>query len=344
MSGNQEPANIAIIGAGAFGTALAIVCARARASTHASTRNGRAVTLWARDEDHAAILNAERRNPVHLPACALPDNVTATADPHALAAADLVLIVVPAQETRAVAKLFAPVLKPDAHIVACAKGIEQDSGAFQSDILGAELPSHPLTLLSGPGFAGEIAAGKPTAVTLAGSDSETAERVCHWLAAPGFRPYSSMDMRGVELGGAMKNVIAIACGIVIGRQLGESARAALLTRGLAEMARLAGALGGRSETVFGLSGLGDLVLTAMSEQSRNTRFGMALAGLDDIHALQAAGMPLAEGVDTAPVAARLGREHNIPMPITNAVADILAGALSLDQAIDNLVQRPLRSE
>jgi len=334
MNAKDEPANIAIIGAGAFGTALAIVCAR----------DGRPVTLWVRNEERAAALNAERRNRVHLPAVALPGTVSATAGPQALAGADLVLIVVPAQETRAVAGLFAPVLKADAHIVACAKGIEQDSGAFQSDILGAELPSHPLTVLSGPGFAGEIAAGKPTAVTLAGSDAQTAERVCRWLAAPGFRPYSSTDVRGVELGGAMKNVIAIACGIVIGRQLGESARAALLTRGLAEMARLAGALGGRSETVFGLSGLGDLVLTAMSGQSRNMRFGMALAGHDGIDALAAAGMPLAEGVFTAPVAARLGRKHNIPMPITNAVADILAGALSVDQAIDNLVQRPLRSE
>ena len=334
MSGKEEPANIAIVGAGAFGTALAIVCAR----------NGRPVTLWARDEDHAAALNAERANPAHLPGCALPGSVSATADPDDIAAADLVLIVVPAQQTRGVARRLAPALDPHAHIVACAKGIEQDSGAFQSDILAEELPSRPLTVLSGPGFAGEIAAGKPTAVTLAGRDAETAERVCHWLAAPGFRPYSSTDVRGVELGGAMKNVIAIACGIVIGRQLGESARAALLTRGLAEMARLAGALGGRSETVFGLSGLGDLVLTAMSEQSRNMRFGMALAGHGDIRALQAAGMPLAEGVYTAPVAARLGREHDIPMPITNAVADILAGALSVDAAIDNLVQRPLRSE
>jgi glycerol-3-phosphate dehydrogenase (NAD(P)+) len=274
----------------------------------------------------------------------MPGNVSVTAEPQLLATADLVLMAVPAQETRAVAGRFAPVLKTGADIVACAKGIEQQTGAFQSEILASELPACPLAVLSGPGFAAEIAAGKPTAVTLAAASAEIADRICHRLAVPGFRPYSSVDVRGVELGGALKNVIAIACGIVIARQLGESARAALLTRGLAEMARLANALGARSATLYGLSGLGDLVLTAMSEQSRNMRFGMALGGHQDIHALQAAGTPLAEGVFTAPVAARLGREHGLAMPVTDAVADILSGTLDIDAAIDKLVQRPLRSE
>ncbi len=330
----QPRSRIAVIGAGAFGTALAIVAAR----------NGSAVTLWARDPQHAATLAAKRCNPVHLPQYPLPETVAPTSDPTVCAAADLVLVAVPAQATRTVARQFAPVLKRGAYIVACAKGIERKTGALQSDILIEELPHRPLSILSGPGFAGEIAAGKPTAVTLAAFAEKTADHVCKRLAAPGFRPYSSTDVRGVELGGAMKNVIAIACGIVIGKTLGESARAALLTRGLAEMARLAAALGARNETLFGLSGLGDLVLTAMSEQSRNTRFGIALGRSGDIEAVRTSGMPLAEGVPTAPVAARLAGKHNIDMPITDAVANILAGAISVDEAIDRLVRRPLRSE
>ena len=187
-------------------------------------------------------------------------------------------------------------------------------------------------------------------MTLAGFSEATADHVCARLAAPGFRPYSSTDVRGVELGGALKNVIAIACGVVVGKALGESARAALLTRGLAEMARLAAKTGAAPETLFGLSGLGDLVLTAMSEQSRNTRFGIALGRQGDAGALLAAGMalaegmPLAEGVHTAPVAARLGHDHGVDMPVTDAVAAILAGTLGVDEAIENLVRRPLRSE
>jgi len=334
MTAASDKVDMAVVGAGAFGTALAIVCAR----------KGAPVTLWARSGQHAAALETGRRNRVHLPDTERPASVSVTADLQRLAKADLVLMAVPAQETRAVASRLAAVLKADAQIIACAKGIEQSTGAFQSEILGAELPACALAVLSGPGFAAEIAAGKPTAVTLAAHSTDTADAICRRLAAPGFRPYSSTDVLGVELGGALKNVIAIACGIVIAKHLGESARAALLTRGLAEMARLAKALGARSETLYGLSGLGDLVLTAMSEQSRNMRFGMALGGHQDIHALQAAGTPLAEGVFTAPVAARLGREHGLAMPVTDAVADILSGALDIDAAIDKLVQRPLRSE
>ncbi len=325
---------IAIVGAGAFGTALAIVCARTR----------REVALWARDEGHASALQSERCNRFHLPDCPLPDPVTVTSDLQACADADLVLIAVPAQATRTMARQLEPVLQRGVYVVACAKGIEQDSGALQSDILAEELPYRPLAVLSGPGFAAEIASGKPTAMTLAGFSEATADHVCARLAAPGFRPYSSTDVRGVELGGALKNVIAIACGVVVGKALGESARAALLTRGLAEMARLAAKTGAAPETLFGLSGLGDLVLTAMSEQSRNTRFGIALGRQGDAGALLAGGMPLAEGVYTAPVAARLGHDHGVDMPVTDAVAAILAGTLSVDEAIENLVRRPLRSE
>ncbi len=332
MNAAREP--IAIIGAGAFGTALAIVGAS----------DGSPVTLWARDEAQAADIARARENAARLPGCRLPQSVTVTADPADLARADIVLMVVPAQATRAVAGQFAPVLRADARVVACAKGIEQATGAFQNEVLAAELPGRAVAVLSGPGFAGEIASGRPTAVTLAAAEAGAADSLCRRLARPAFRPYSATDIRGVELGGALKNVIAIACGAVIGKGLGESARAALLTRGLAEMARLAEALGARRETLFGLSGLGDLVLTAMSERSRNTRFGIDLAKAGGTAVVPAAGAPLAEGVFTAPVAARLGADHGVALPITAAVADILAGRLGLDAAIDALVRRPLTSE
>ncbi len=325
---------IAIAGAGAFGTALSIVLGQA----------GRQVVLWARNTAHASRLSDERCNRVHLPDCPLPDCITPTSDLGAVRTATTILIVVPAQATRAVARQLSAVAPADADIVACAKGIEQETGAFQSDILAAELPDRTLSVLSGPGYAGEIAAGKPTAMTLAAATIPLATRICGRLATPAFRPYSSTDIRGVELGGALKNVIAIACGIVIGRGLGESARAALLTRGLAEIARLSATLGGRPETLSGLSGLGDLVLTAMSEQSRNTRYGIALGRSGDPRTVAAAGMALAEGVHTAPVAVQLAEQHDVDMPITFAVAGILAGQISVDDAIERLVRRPLRSE
>ena len=331
---DDNAAPIAIAGAGAFGTALSIVLGQA----------GRRVILWAKSAAHADQLGSERRNPVHLPDCPLPDPVTPTSDLDSVGAADTILVVVPAQATRSVARQLSAVVPTSADVVACAKGIEQNTGAFQSEVLAAELPGHALAVLSGPGYAGEIADGKPTAMTLAAATASSAGRICRRLATPAFRPYSSTDLRGVELGGALKNVIAIACGIVIGKGLGESARAALLTRGLAEIARLSATLGGRPETLSGLSGLGDLVLTAMSEQSRNTRYGIALGQSGDPEAVAKSAMALAEGVHTAPVAVQLAERNDVDMPITFAVAGILAGRISVDDAIERLVQRPLRSE
>ena len=328
---DDDAAPIAIAGAGAFGTALSIVLGHA----------GRRVILWARSAAHANQLSSERRNLVHLPDCPLPDLVTPTSDLNTVVAADTILVVVPAQATRAVARQLSPVVPASANVVACAKGIEQKTGAFQSEVLAAELPDRTLAVLSGPGYAGEIANGKPTAMTLAAATASSADRICRRLATPAFRPYSSTDLRGVELGGALKNVIAIACGIVIGKGLGESARAALLTRGLAEIARLSATLGGRPET---LSGLGDLVLTAMSEQSRNTRYGIALGQSGNAETVARSAMALAEGVYTAPVAVQLAKRNDVDMPITFAVAGILAGRISVDDAIERLVQRPLRSE
>ena len=331
---DDDAAPIAIAGAGAFGTALSIVLGQA----------GRRIILWARSAAHADRLGSERRNLVHLPDCPLPDLVTPTSDLNAVGSADTILIVVPAQATRSVARQLTVVVPASADVIACAKGIEQNTSAFQSEVLAAELPDRTLAVLSGPGYAGEIANGKPTAMTLAAATAPSADRICRRLATPAFRPYSSTDVRGVELGGALKNVIAIACGIVIGKGLGESARAALLTRGLAEIARLSATLGGRPETLSGLSGLGDLVLTAMSEQSRNTRYGIALGRSGNPETVAKSGMALAEGVYTAPVAVQLARHNDVDMPITFAVAGILAGRISVDDAIERLVQRPLRSE
>ena len=229
-------------------------------------------------------------------------------------------------------------------MIATAKGIEQQSGKFQTDIISDVVPHVIPAVLSGPGFAEEIARGLPTAVTIAATDLALAHALSAALATDMFRPYASDDLIGVELGGAIKNVLAIAAGIVAGRSLGESARAALIARGLAEMMRLGGVLGARSETFMGLSGLGDLVLTATSRHSRNLAFGMALGEGRNAAELLTAGMPLAEGAHTAVVATEVARRHRVDMPITEAVAAIIAGRLDVDAAIESLVSRPLKAE
>ncbi len=325
---------IGIIGAGAFGTALAMIAAR----------TGRTTLIHGRDPARIAEINERHTNTKYLRDVRLPDAVSASTDPGALAPCDIVLFAVPAQATRILAHGFADILRHDIPIVACAKGIEQKTGASQSAILTKALPGRPLSVLSGPGFAADIAKGLPTAVTIAADKLATARYVADRLATPSFRPYASTDVAGVELGGALKNVIAIACGVVAGRRLGQSACAALITRGLAEMMRLADAFGAERQTLMGLSGLGDLVLTATSMQSRNTRFGVALGEGRSVDVLLDAGMPLAEGAYTAGVALDLAARHDIDMPITAAVAAVIAGTLSVDEAIAGLVTRPLKSE
>jgi glycerol-3-phosphate dehydrogenase (NAD(P)+) len=329
----SPPRMVGIVGAGAFGMALAAVAARA----------GHAAVLWGRDAEQMAKLAASRTSD-RLPGLRLPKAVTATSALADLAAADLLLVAVPAQATRQAAAAAAPHIRSGAPAVACAKGIEQATGAFQTAILAECLPGHAVAALSGPGFAEEIARGLPTAVTVAAEDRSLAERLCADLSAPGFRPYASTDVTGVELGGALKNVLAIACGVVAGRGLGESARAALISRGMAEMIRLGAALGAKAETFMGLSGLGDLVLTATSEKSRNMRFGMALGRGRSAASLMAAGAPLAEGAHTARVAVELARRHGVEVPLSEAVAAVIAGRLTIDEAIDGLVNRPLRAE
>jgi glycerol-3-phosphate dehydrogenase (NAD(P)+) len=229
-------------------------------------------------------------------------------------------------------------------VLACAKGIEDGTGLLQTEIIALCIPQARPAVLSGPGFAEEIARALPTAVTIAAADIALAHRLCTALSSDTFRPYASADVVGVELGGAAKNVLAIACGIVAGRGLGESARAALIARGLAEIMRLGAALGARPETFMGLSGLGDIVLTATSAQSRNTGFGAALARGRTVADLMAAGAPLAEGAHTAPVIAALARKHGVDTPVLAAIASVIGGAATVDEAIESLISRPLRPE
>ena len=325
---------VVIAGAGAFGTALAVVADKA----------GRSVTLFARDAERAKAIRTTRENAHYLPGVTLPASIRVTADPEDLRDADLVLLAAPAQATRALATMLAESIPAGIPVVATAKGIEQTSREMQTEIIAEILPGARPAALSGPGFAEEIARGLPTAVTIAAEDLELAHQLSAALATDTFRPYASDDLVGVELGGAIKNVLAIASGIVAGRLLGESARAALIARGLAEMMRLGAALGARADTFMGLSGLGDLVLTATSRHSRNLAFGMALGEGRSAAELLAAGMPLAEGAHTAVVAAELARRHGVEMPITAAVAAIIAGRVGVEAAIEGLVSRPLKAE
>jgi glycerol-3-phosphate dehydrogenase (NAD(P)+) len=325
---------IGVIGAGAFGTALAQVAAR----------GGHDVALWARDPAEAGRMADTRENAARLPCVALSRAIRPTADLGEAAASDILLLSVPSQATDEVAARLSPHVAPGTPVVACAKGLARGGGRIQTDILAARLPQARAAALSGPGFAAEIARGLPTAVTVAAGDLALASHLAGALSAEGFRAYASDDVIGVELGGALKNVLAIACGVVAGRRLGESARAALIARGLAEMTRLGVAMGARRETFMGLSGLGDLVLTATSAQSRNLRFGAALGEGRTAREMMAEGRPLAEGAFTADVAARLARAHGLDMPVTFAVAAVIEGTLPVDAAIEGLVSRPLRPE
>lgn len=324
----------AVIGGGAWGTALALVAARA----------GRDVALWARDAATVDAINKVRENPRFLPGIAFDRELSATTDiGAAMRDADAVLLVTPAQTTREVAGLIAPFCRPGTPVVLAAKGIERGTGLLLSDVLGEALPEALPAALSGPSFAADVARRLPTAVTVAAEDETAADRLAAALASSSFRPYASGDLVGVQVGGALKNVLAIACGAVEGRGWGASARAALTARGFVELSRLGAVLGARPETLTGLSGLGDLVLTCSSEQSRNFAFGVALgkAGARDA---VAKGGKLAEGVFSAQVAVELGQRHGVELPISAAVAAVLDGSLSLDAALDALMARPLKRE
>jgi glycerol-3-phosphate dehydrogenase (NAD(P)+) len=323
---------IAVIGAGAFGTALAAVIALTGRS---------AVTLVGRDPALMADLAAERLHDAALPGIALPEALEFSAEADAIRDASIVLFAMPSQAQADAARQYGPYLAKDALVVTCAKGIERATGALLTDMLERELPAHRVAVLSGPGFAADIAKGLPTAMAIAAADMDVAERLAQAISGRTFRLYASDDRTGVQLGGALKNVLAIACGIVEGRGIGDSARAALIARGLAEMSRLVAAKGGQADTVRGLSGLGDLVLTATSHQSRNLRFGIALGRGEQ--ADPARGQ-LVEGAFAAAVASRLAGELGVDMPITDAVSAIIEGKLGIAEAIEKLMTRPITTE
>lgn len=322
---------IAVLGGGAWGTALAITCARA----------GRDVTLWEFDAKNAEHLSGKRES-LFLPGVKLDERVKVTRDLSDAARADAILLVVPAQAMRAVVGSVAKLLPGAIPLVACAKGIEHGTHKFMTEIIAECAPKAVPAILSGPSFAADVARGLPTAVTIAAADAKVAIALAHAINAGAFRPYHSTDVRGVELGGATKNVLAIAAGIVTGRGLGASASAALATRGFAELVRFGKAYGAKTETMMGLSGLGDLILTCSTPQSRNFSCGVALGKGEKPDT--AAHGKLAEGVFTAPVLLEMAREKNVEMPISAAVAAVLTDKMSVDEAIESLLTRPLKSE
>jgi glycerol-3-phosphate dehydrogenase (NAD(P)+) len=320
--------SVAVIGAGAWGTALAAAAARA----------GRDVILYARNAGSAAEIAATRANP-KLSGARLAANIAVTGDIAQAARADIILLVTPAQHLREAATVLAPHLAKATPIIACAKGIERGTHQFMTEVIAEAAPAARPAILSGPGFAGDVARGLPTAVTLAAKDEELARALVQALGSSTFRPYHTTDVRGVEIGGAAKNVLAIAAGIVVGRRLGASAQAALTTRGFSELLRLGRACGARSETMAGLSGLGDLILSCSSPQSRNFALGMALGRGE-----QPSRDKLAEGEFTAPVLIELAASQGVDMPVSNAVAAILSGATTIDAAIEGLLTRPFKAE
>ncbi len=324
---------VGVYGAGAWGTALAQVAAGA----------GRDVTLWALEPELVEAIGQRHINPLFLPNQALNQTIRATGDLKTLAACDVILAVPPAQHMRASLAALAPLLR-GAPIVLCAKGVEQTTLALMSDILAETAPDAPAAVLSGPGFAIDVARLLPTATTIACADPALGARLVATLGMPSFRPYLSDDLVGAQIGGAVKNVIAIACGVAEGRKLGEGARAALITRGFAEMTRLGLAMGARAETLNGLCGLGDLVLTCVSRTSRNTSFGIGLGEGKTPAELIAGSRSVAEGAATAPAVAALAKKHNIEMPICEAIDGVLAGRLSVEAAIGALLSRPFRAE
>jgi glycerol-3-phosphate dehydrogenase (NAD(P)+) len=320
--------SVAVIGAGAWGTALATVAARA----------GRQVTLCARNAEHAAQIASTRENP-RLPGVRLAPDIVITSELALTARADMLLIVTPAQHLRGAVNALAPHLAKPTPVIACSKGIEHGTHKFMTDVIAEAAPRAQAAILSGPSFADDVARGLPTAVTLAAKDEQLASFLVQALGSPTFRPYHSTDVRGVEIGGAAKNVLAIAVGIAVGRKLGASAQAALTTRGFAELARFGRALGARSETLTGLSGLGDLILSCSSPQSRNFALGLALGRGEKPPAGK-----LAEGEFTAPVLIELASSQNIEMPVSEAVATILSGKSTIDAAISGLLTRPFKAE
>jgi len=323
-----------VIGAGAWGTALAQVAGWA----------GLDVLLQAREPEVVDSIRARRVNEAFLPGVVLDDHVAVTGNLADLDACDLILAVPPAQHMRSTLTAFAAHYRPGVPVILCSKGIERGSLKLMTDVLAETLPAAPAAVLSGPSFAGEVARGLPSAVTLACADEALGEALMWTLSAPGFRPYLATDLIGAEVGGAIKNVLAIACGMAEGRGLGRSAHAALITRGFAEMTRMGVALGGQAETVAGLCGLGDLVLTCSSPQSRNMSLGLALGQGQTVEQALAGKRSVAEGYESAPAVRELATKTGVDMPISLAVAALLNGETTVEGMIGSLLSRPLKAE
>jgi glycerol-3-phosphate dehydrogenase (NAD(P)+) len=325
--------HVGIIGAGAFGTAMAQTAARA----------GRKVTLFARDPEQAAAINKTHENAKALKGCRLDPAIVATSHLADLSTCNVFMVTVPMQATRAILEALQLILPPNAPLIATGKGIEAGTLFLATEVLADVCRGRPVAILSGPSFAADVAMGLPTAVTLAAADPYLAQALAQVFNAPAFRVYHTADVRGVEVGGAAKNVLAIAAGVVVGRGLGESARAALIARGFAELRRLGEALGAKPETLMGLSGLGDLLLTAGSSQSRNFSLGLRLGGGMAVEEALASGK-LSEGAATASALMELAKIRAIDMPIAGMVDALLRGWVTVDGALEGLLNRPQRAE
>ncbi len=325
---------IGVVGAGAWGTALA----------QAVAAQGHETLIWAREAEVVTAVNDRHENTLFLPGIALDAGVKATGDIAAIGSMDALLLVCPAQHLRAVAASLAPHARDGLPVVICAKGIEEKTGQLMTEVLAEAMPAARAAVLSGPTFAHEIAAGKPTAVTLAATEPGLADKLAEAIGAPRFRPYTSPDVIGVQIGGAVKNVMAIACGMVAGMDLGQNARAALMTRGLQEMTRLSIAKGGAIETMMGLAGLGDLVLTCTSESSRNYTLGLEIGRGKRASEILAARRTVAEGAYTAGAVTRLAARLGVEMPIVSGVDSIVNEDADLTRIMNELLARPFRRE
>jgi len=325
--------SVGVVGAGAWGTALAVSACRA----------GRDVAIWAYEPETVSEINREHTNHIYLPGIALERKIRATAKAAEIGEADLILMVVPSQFFRGVAAEFAPHIegKP---VIICTKGFEEETGKTMSDVVVEALPDVNPGVLAGPSFAGEIARGLPAALMIAAPEEITGLRVANALGSRSLRLYWSDDVIGAQIGGAVKNVLAIAAGIVAGRNLGDNARAGIMTRGFAELMRFGVAMGAKPETLMGLSGLGDLILTCSSEQSRNMSLGKALGEGKALADILGSRRSVSEGAYSAAAAVARARELGVELPICDAVRGILANEMNVDDAIEAVLSRPFKSE
>jgi glycerol-3-phosphate dehydrogenase (NAD(P)+) len=327
--------NFGVIGAGAWGTALATTLVRA----------GRKTLIWSHTDQVATAINTSHENKDYLPGIKLPQALAATSNLADMAGCEALIVASPAQHVREILqKLALSTPLSTTPIILAAKGIEQGTSKLLSDVVAETLPNQPIAILSGPSFAHEVAAGLPAALTLAIADKQVGEKLAAAMSLPIFRLYQTSDIIGAQIGGAIKNVLAVACGVISGRQFGENARAALITRGLAEMMRLGVAMGGRAETLMGLSGMGDLVLTCSSTQSRNMSLGFALGQGQKLADILASRTSVSEGVYTASAALALAHRYKVEMPIVTAVDAILNHGAEIDRTITELLSRPLTLE